>query len=824
MLQEKLGGLDKNSAEYYDTLKQINDLQTTQADEQAAIAKKAEDEAKRRNDAEWDYQYSIANTAGKLAMLREKLGTVEQGSEDYWRIKQQIADVERQAADEAEKGAKKAIKGKKKTGAAAKKAGADVKAAGATGALSFAKLGEVATNTGSTIDKLKELTDQAKDKWAQVTGKFDEGKTKLAEMRQRASDFVTAIGQSPAGQLFGGIVAGAQEAIGYIQQFAARWQDFQSGETTVNPFQPLIDGALQLIGVLGGIGAAWAVFQYLPTLIGYVRTAWTALQAFNTVLGLIGMVLSGGGWTAGLSLIVGVLGGPWIIALGLAAAAVGAFAYAFTNNLGGARDFLMPIIDNLLVMFQNLRTGIMSGAGFIQPAIDAVIQALTALAPIGAVIVAGLIGVFGGLVNALSVIIPGAIAIFSGAVQIISGVITIVASVVTGVVSAIVALFQGDFAGAGQALLTMFQNIGSGIATVFRGLLTALIGIVTAIVGGIIQFFTGLYQTLVGNSIVPDMVEGIVEWFGRMARQAPELVSRLVTLAIQYFSNLLTQAVQKGSELYTQFTAKVDELKERALTLLLGLLTEGITHLGNLVTRGTEKADAVKNAVIERFGQLKDQALAKVDELKTNAITAVSNIATEVGNLASTFLDKAKSIGGSIIDGIKQGIANGVGALKDAIRNAANDALNAAKQALGISSPSKAFRFGVGRETMVGAALGVDDTAPRLINAAQRAADAMLLPFDNVKEGLSNVLGNVTAAVTANRGALRLAAATGQLQALQGQAIATGVGNLDYKPEYNVPIQVVGGNPDEIRQIIRAMLEENDQRLMLQLESMFGLR
>ncbi|MDD5059306.1 MAG: hypothetical protein PHQ60_15725 [Sideroxydans sp.] len=57
----------------------------------------------RAAEAEWNYRFAIADTEGKLELLRQKLAETEEGSEDYWRTKQQIALWEERARLEMEK-------------------------------------------------------------------------------------------------------------------------------------------------------------------------------------------------------------------------------------------------------------------------------------------------------------------------------------------------------------------------------------------------------------------------------------------------------------------------------------------------------------------------------------------------------------------------------------------------------------------------------------------------------------------------------------------------------------------------------------------------
>ena len=56
-------------------------------------------------DAEWNYRFAIADTAGKIDLLKEKLAGTVEGSEDYWQVKQQLPMWEQRHADEMKGGA-----------------------------------------------------------------------------------------------------------------------------------------------------------------------------------------------------------------------------------------------------------------------------------------------------------------------------------------------------------------------------------------------------------------------------------------------------------------------------------------------------------------------------------------------------------------------------------------------------------------------------------------------------------------------------------------------------------------------------------------------
>jgi hypothetical protein len=105
-----------------------------------------------------------------------------------------------------------------------------------------------------------------------------------------------------------------------------------------------------------------------------------------------------------------------------------------------------------------------------------------------------------------------------------------------------------------------------------------------------------------------------------------------------------------------------------------------------------------------------------------NAIESIKNFFTQTD---------WGSVGKNIIEGIGNGIKNAVGWLADMARQAAKAALDAAKGFLGIKSPSKVFA-GVGRNMMLGMAVGIDQASSVPARAASQAAAGAVNQVTNI--------------------------------------------------------------------------------------------
>ena len=94
LLREQLASVEEGSADYFKILKQINDL------EKGGGGGGGLDSTAK---AQVSYLRSIGNTAEALNVLNDALATTEEGSEDYYKILKQIADVEKQAERAAQR-------------------------------------------------------------------------------------------------------------------------------------------------------------------------------------------------------------------------------------------------------------------------------------------------------------------------------------------------------------------------------------------------------------------------------------------------------------------------------------------------------------------------------------------------------------------------------------------------------------------------------------------------------------------------------------------------------------------------------------------------
>ena len=99
------------------------------------------------------------------------------------------------------------------------------------------------------------------------------------------------------------------------------------------------------------------------------------------------------------------------------------------------------------------------------------------------------------------------------------------------------------------------------------------------------------------------------------------------------------------------------------------------------------------------------------------------------------------SIGSNIMHSMIGGINGAIGAIADAVRNAIAAAIQAAKNALGILPPSKAFAA-IGADTMAGLALGIKEQTPIVVGEASEVVKLLTDVF-NFGSLLSGGMGGI---------------------------------------------------------------------------------
>ena len=131
-----------------------------------------------------------------------------------------------------------------------------------------------------------------------------------------------------------------------------------------------------------------------------------------------------------------------------------------------------------------------------------------------------------------------------------------------------------------------------------------------------------------------------------------------------------------------------------------------LTQIGTLLGR-------MISTIASNFPKLVSSGGSMIGKIISGFIKGITNIPSAVGKAVNSFKSHFKDVdwgelGTNIIKGIVKGITGGIGKLVTAAKDVAKNALDAAKEALGIHSPSRVFELEVGKMIDLGLAAGIE--------------------------------------------------------------------------------------------------------------------
>lgn len=283
-----------------------------------------------------------------------------------------------------------------------------------------------------------------------------------------------------------------------------------------------------------------------------------------------------------------------------------------------------------------------------------------------------------------------------------------------------------DFFGAiqtAQPLLEFIANIiGVGLAAAIS-VAIKLFAAITEVIAFVITGFAQLYDDISGfvTGVVqfftvdlPNAINMLVQWFAQLPGNIAGFLSTVIANVAAWVANMASNAVSAGSRFISGIAGFMSALPGNIASWLSGVIST---------------------------------VVGWVSQFASNATSAASQFANNLINGLASIPGQVTSIGSNIIQGMVNGVTGAAGRLIDSVKGAVDDAINAAKNLLGIHSPSRVFRK-IGQYTMQGAALGVDDDADVLLRSTDNAMRGMISTAQDIAmPGVNSTAGGESAVI-----------------------------------------------------------------------------
>ena len=303
----------------------------------------------------------------------------------------------------------------------------------------------------------------------------------------------------------------AREAEGASGSMRALWTEMQNlgieiGNILIPIFLPFLQQLKELTIQFGGLDDNTK--KMIVTIALIVAAIGPLLVAIGSIIGAIGPLLPIiGAVVAALSSPIGIIA---MLVAGLVALGV---QFGWINELlASLKIYIDPIIQQFTIMIDQIKAQLTVSFENMQPTLAKLMESFKKLEPllqaIGVVVGVVLLGA----IQAVILVITVLGSVVAETLPVIAEIFTSVVDTIGNLIQFVVALIKGDWAGAWNYLM----QLATSVQKFYEGWGQLILAIIKGVVDGIMNFFTGLYDSLVGHSIVPDMVNETIAWFGKI--------------------------------------------------------------------------------------------------------------------------------------------------------------------------------------------------------------------------------------------------------------------------------------------------------------------
>lgn len=301
------------------------------------------------------------------------------------------------------------------------------------------------------------------------------------------------------------------------------------------------------------------------------------------------------------------------------------------------------------------------------------------------------------------------------------------------------------------AFITHAPKLLEAGADMIRNLSKGLSGNVTELINKALPMIMEFSANLRANSgeLISAGLEMIVQLAQGIINALPTIIETVPTI-IDNIVNIINDNAPKMLVTGLQLIVMLVEGLIQAIPVIIQELPKIITCIWDTISAvqwislGMKIMTAFKNGIAALLPSIKSAA----NNTKNGIINAIKQMPSKLQALADQgvrgIISKFQSInwgeiGMNVVRGIANGIRSAISWVVDAAKDAAVAALNAAKDFLGIHSPSTLMRDQVGKYISLGMAAGIDDYSDSAVHSmesmAQNVSDAATVSMQTSAEG-----------------------------------------------------------------------------------------
>ena len=569
---------------------------------------------------------------------------------------------------------------------------------------------------------------------------------------------------------------------------------------------PALGGAIiaQIPGLVAAIvpavlSAGQSVLKQLQDAVLDFDFAGTADKVVQMITGFIEGDGLGSLLDSLVTIFTGIVNGISSMLPSLLPALIELISYVVTSLL----DQLPAILDCALELILGLAQGILAALPVLIEALPEVISSIVEflISAVPQIIDAG-IELLMALVDALPVIID---ALVDALPQIIKATVTALIAAAPQIAKAGIKLLG--------ALIEAIPVIVVELAKAVPDIVAAIIDVLAELPGLIGEVFAEIVTDLVewGQQMLSNASMAMSNMLSQVNSIIQELPGKIwthlvnaVNKVIAWGQQMVSNASTAASNMLSKVSGIIQELPGKIWTHLVNTVNKVVAWGQQMVSNASTAASNMLSKVSSTLQQLPgkvwdylSQAAQKVvtwgTQLAQKGAAAVTQLFNSIVNGLSSLPSRMAEIGSNIVSGIWNGLSSGWNWLTNKVSNLANSLLDAAKDALGINSPSKEFADEVGRWIMPGVGKGLDKSMPATLK--------------DMKAKAGELVSAMRAEMSASVGQLSVGAshAAGLRMAGAGTTVYND-NRMEQSNTYNVPVATPSEVAKKQREALRNMV------------------
>ncbi|MFF5968286.1 hypothetical protein ACFY64_32090 [Streptomyces collinus] len=414
----------------------------------------------------------------------------------------------------------------------------------------------------------------------------------------------------------------------------------------------------------------------------------------------------------------------------------------------GVINALGPAIQGIAPSLQVVAAALAEAFGAIGPSLGplgaAIGQIVAALAPV-LPMVGQLAGVFASalapILGSLAPLIGVVVSAFGQVLPILGQLVSAIGSALAPIIAALLPVFQQLLG----PVVQLAQTLGAALMPVIQ----ALGPIIAALVPALLQVFLAfnpvlnvIFNLLPVLSPIIGLIGQLGAWFLRLITPLIQLIAPIVTVIAQFFAvnraigvviGWIGRLVGWTTRMWGAITTAATRIGT-AISRIVGFFSSLLGRVGSVLTSLGVRVASLFLRVMARAGSAVSSGIGRVvsffSSLMSRAASAVSSGISRVVGFFSALTGRVRSalsgagsalvsVGRALVTGLISGVRAMAGSVARTARRVVAGAISAAKETLGISSPSKVFAQ-IGRDTGAGFVKGLTGTADQIKQTAEK--------------------------------------------------------------------------------------------------------